>query len=133
MSSKMIVLAFCMFNMAINFVVYGNELTYYEHVFNCIKAGYIVSFVAFKSWKFGEIYIKGLEFELLLISSMICMEKVQYYNNGKELDFAHYGKLFSFFAYWYYKIDERTVKDFLANVDQTITVLSIKLRYYINQ
>lgn len=133
MSSKMIVLVFCMFSMAINFVVYGNEITYYEHVLNYIKVGLMVSYMTLNSWKIGEIYIKGLEFELLSISSMVCMEKVYYYNNGMDLDFAHYGKFVIFYAYWYYKVDERAVKDFLSNIDQTMTVMSIKLRCYINQ
>ena len=129
----MIVLAFCMANMAINFIVYGNELTYYEHVFNYIKVGSLVSYMTFKSWKFGEIYINGLEFELLSVSSIICMEKVYYYKDGKDLDFAHYGKILAYLTYWYYNVDERVVEAFLAKIDQIVTVLSIKLRYYINQ
>ncbi len=116
MGSKMIILVFCMFCMAINFSMYENKLTYFEHVFNYIKVGLMVSLATVGSWKFGEIYIKGLEFELLMISSMICMEKIYYYNYDKDLDFAHYGKTFAFYAYWYYKVDERMTDAFLAEI-----------------
>ncbi len=73
----------------------------------------MISYIAFNSWKFGENFIRGLGCELLLFSTMICMEKVHYYNNGMDLDFLHYAKVTVFFAYWYYKVDEREI-DFLV-------------------